>query len=140
MKVSESQYCQCMYFVSNAFARKMSKLAEEAWKPVDLSPSHAYLLMLAIKQPGIQPSEIVDQLQLTPSTITRLIEKLEDKKVVIRTTEGKITYVFATPKGQQMLPEMEVCLTNFHSRYSKLLGSQESESLIQNMLKLADRI
>ena len=140
MKVSESQYCQCMYFVSNAFARKMSKLAEEAWKPVGLSPSHAYLLMMAIRRPGVQPSELVEELQLTPSTITRLIEKLEEKKLVVRTNEGKLTYVFATPKGQQMKPEMEVCLINFYETYTSLLGQEDSSKLIKKMLKLADRV
>ena len=43
MKISDSRYGRCMYFASNALARKTEKLAVAAWKKEDLSPSHAYL-------------------------------------------------------------------------------------------------
>ena len=82
MKTSESRYCSCIYFSSAAFARKIEKIAVESWKPVGLAPSHGYLLMNVIDEPGIQPGALADQLQLQPSTITRLIEKLEEKKMV----------------------------------------------------------
>src|SRR5450755_2076464 len=104
MRASESSYSKCMYFASGALARRAEKLAQEAWKPVGLSPSHAYLLMMAIGDPGIQPSAIVAELLLTPSTITRLIEKLEEKKLVHRDYQSKCTYVFPTAKGKALLP------------------------------------
>ncbi|MGL5946450.1 MAG: MarR family winged helix-turn-helix transcriptional regulator, partial [Sediminibacterium sp.] len=96
MKITDSKYKQCLYFTSSALARKVEKLAIESWKKVDLSPSHAYLLMLVLDEPGMQPGVLAEELQLSPSTITRLIEKLELKKLVIRTTEGKITNVYPT--------------------------------------------
>lgn len=80
MKTSDSQYAECLYFTSSALARKVEKMANECWKQVDLSPSHAYLLMAVLEEPGMQPGNLAEQLQLTPSTITRLIEKLEEKK------------------------------------------------------------
>ncbi|HXB44452.1 MAG TPA: MarR family transcriptional regulator, partial [Puia sp.] len=83
-----------MYFVTNALARKVEKLATQSWKKVNLSPSHAYLLMLAIQEPGIQPTVLSQELHLQPSTITRLIEKMEGKKLLIRTTDGKMTNVY----------------------------------------------
>ena len=81
MKTSDSQYAECLYFTSSALARKVEKMANECWKQVDLSPSHAYLLMAVLEEPGMQPGNLAEQLQLTPSTITRLIEKLEEKKL-----------------------------------------------------------
>ncbi|MBX9781863.1 MAG: MarR family transcriptional regulator [Chitinophagaceae bacterium] len=129
-----------MYFSSNALARKIEKLAQESWKPVGLSPSHAYLLMLVIEEPGIQPTALVEQLLLTPSTITRLIEKLEEKKLVVRTTEGKSTNVYATPKAKQMLPQLNKCLGHFYENYSTILGREESARLVQNMNKVTDKL
>src|SRR5215207_3420539 len=85
MKSSESKFKNCLYFTSNALARKVEKMAIESWKPVGLSPSHGYLLMLVNQEPGLQPGSIADHLQLTPSTVTRLVEKLEEKKLVVRT-------------------------------------------------------
>ena len=69
MKTSTCKYAQCLYFTSNALARKVEKLAIESWKRVDLPPSHGYLLMLVLEEPGMQPGNIAAQLQLTPSTL-----------------------------------------------------------------------
>jgi DNA-binding MarR family transcriptional regulator len=140
VKTSESKYCQCLYFTANALARKIEKLAQDSWSKVDLSPSHAYLLMMAIEEPGVQPSGLADHLQLQPSTITRLIEKLEDRKLVIRTTEGKMTNVYPTPKGKELLPKLKECLNEFYSSYAGILGREESARLVQTMGKVADKL
>jgi len=140
MKAANSKYCQCLYFSSSALARKIEKLANESWKKVGLTPSHAYLLMLAIEDPGIQPSTLVKQLLLTPSTITRLIEKLEEKKLVVRTSEGKLTNVYPTPKAKAFLPDLKDCLNHFYHNYSLIIGKEESARLVQNMNKLVDKL
>jgi DNA-binding MarR family transcriptional regulator len=140
MKATLSKYCQCLYFSSNALARKIEKLAGESWKKVGLSPSHAYLLMLVIEEPGIQPTELAKQLLLTPSTITRLIEKLEEKKLVVRTTEGKVTNVYPSPKAKTMLPELKECLNHFYQNYSLILGKEESIRMVNSINKLVDKL
>jgi len=129
-----------MYFSSNALARKMEKLANESWKKVGLSPSHAYLLMIVIEEPGTQPGVLAGELQLKPSTITRLIEKLEDKKLAVRVTEGKTTNVYATPKGRELLGDLKDCLKNFYEGYAHILGNDESAKLVADMNKLSDAL
>lgn len=129
-----------MYFVSAAFARKMERLAEESWKEVDLSPSLAYLLMLVIEEPGSQPTYLGKQLQLKPSTVTRLVEKLEQRKLLIRTTEGKITNVYPTPKGRELHPKLKICLGDFISSYHDLISKEESGKLLETMMRVADRM
>jgi MarR family transcriptional regulator, organic hydroperoxide resistance regulator len=140
MKMKDSKYSQCLYFTSAALARKVEKLAAENWKKVDLAPSHAYLLMALLEEPGIQPSALANELHLQPSTITRLIEKLEQKKLAVRTTEGKITNVYPTPKAKALLPEMKQCLNNFYQQYSKLLGDADSKRIVQDMARLSDKL
>ena len=90
MNTSASKYSQCLYFSSNALARKVEKLARESWKPVNLSPSHGYLLMMVLEDPGVQPGYLANHLQLQASTITRLVEKLEEK------------WLFVLQKGKQL--------------------------------------
>lgn len=140
MKASESRFKQCLYFSSNALARKMEKLANDSWQAVGLSPSHAYLLMTVIQEPGVQPGALAGELQLKPSTITRLIEKLEDKKLVVRITEGKTTAVYATPKGKELVPQLNTCLCNFEAGYLKILGEEDGQKLVENMNKLSDSL
>jgi MarR family transcriptional regulator, organic hydroperoxide resistance regulator len=129
-----------MYFVSNALARKVEKMANEAWKKTGLSPSHAYLLMIVIDTPGVQPGTLSEELQLSPSTITRLIEKLEEKKLLIRTNEGKMTNVFPSAKAKEMKPLLKECVETFYKNYSSVLGKEESLKLVQNMSKVADKL
>jgi DNA-binding MarR family transcriptional regulator len=140
MKTSESRYCKCIYFSANALARKIEKLACDCWKTVNLSPSHAYLLMVVIEDPGVQPGTLSDELQLTPSTITRLIEKLEEKKLVVRTMEGKVTNVYPTPKAKDLYSKLKECSNNFVETYSSILGREESARLVQNINKVADKL
>lgn len=140
MKTSDSTYHQCLYFVTSALARKVEKLASESWKRVDLSPSHAYLLMLVIDNPGIQPGALSEQLHLSPSTITRLIEKLEDKKMVVRVMEGKITNVYPTQKSKGLHPTLLACRDEFYTTYEKILGEKECKTMVDNMVKIADKL
>jgi DNA-binding MarR family transcriptional regulator len=140
MKTSESKFCGCLYFTTNALARKVEKLAGESWKKIGLAPSHAYLLKLVLEEPGMQAGQLAEQLQLTPSTITRLIEKLEEKKLVTRITEGKTTNVFPTQKAKELKPQMKQCVDEFNEKYSKILGKEESRQLINNMHIIADKL
>lgn len=140
MKTSDSKYCSCLYFTANALARKVEKIAIESWKKADLSPSHAYLLMLALDEPGIQAGRLAEQLQLTPSTVSRLLEKLETKKLVIRAAEGKQINVYPTQKAKDMKPLLKECIDDASEKYSKILSKEESKQLIKNMSQVADKL
>lgn len=140
MKTSAGKYGDCLYFTTNALARKVEKLAQESWKKIDLSPSHAYLLMAVLEEPGMQPTALAEQLQLQPSTITRLVDKLAVKKLLVRTTEGKTTNVYPTPKAKELLPKMKACLQEFYLRYSRILGKEESSKLVQSMNRMTSRL
>ncbi len=139
-KAGDSRYCKCMYFSSGALARRVEKLASRSWRPVGLSPSHAYLLMIAIDEPGIQPCDLSAELLLTPSTVTRLIEKLEEKKLVMRSNEGKTTKVYPTPKAKALRPQLQECLKEFYESYSNILGKEESARLVQAINKVTDKL
>ncbi len=140
MKVTESKYNNCLYFVANTLARKIERLAIECWKPVDLPPSHAYLLMMVLEEPGLHPGILAKHLQLTPSTITRLIEKLEEKKLVLRQFEGKKTCVFPSEGGKALFPLLRVCLTDFHTNSCCIIGGDESKRMVSDMSLMADKL
>jgi MarR family transcriptional regulator, organic hydroperoxide resistance regulator len=140
MRITDSRYGQCMYFTSNALARKTSKLAVAAWKKAGLSPSHAYLLMIVLEEPGVQPGRLSLELHLTPSTITRLIEKLEEKKLVIRTTEGKTTSVYPTVKSKEMKPVLQECVDNFYKSCIALVGKDECTRFVNSINKISDKL
>jgi DNA-binding MarR family transcriptional regulator len=96
--------------------------------------------MLVIGNPGLQPTEISEQLHLTPSTITRLVEKLEEKGLVARTSSGKITHVYPSPKGKAMLNRMKDCVSVFDKKCGSILGKEESSALVHRMGRMADKL
>ena len=129
-----------MYWASAALARKMNKLAEDAWSPIGLAPGQAYLLSLILDQPGRQPLDLSEELHLAPSTITRFIEKLEENKLVIRIAEGKTTSVYPTQKAKGMIGEINSCRANFKQSIQGVCTVEETESLVKSMLQVADKL
>jgi DNA-binding MarR family transcriptional regulator len=140
MKTSDSRYGMCMYFASNALARKTEKLAIAAWKKAGISPSHAYLLMIVLEDPGVQPGALSMELHLTPSTITRLIEKLEEKKLVVRNPVGKTTAVYPTAKSKEMRPLLQECVDDFYKSCIALVGKDECARFLNSMNKISDKL
>jgi DNA-binding MarR family transcriptional regulator len=140
MKATEKRYLNCLYFTSNVLARKTERLASNSFKAVDLSPSYALLLILVNEYPGIQPREIAGQLQLMPSTITRLLDKLEKQRLIIRVHEGKMIRVHASPAARKLYPSLIQCMNDFGKKYRDLLGIQESQDFINSMVAISDKL
>ena len=140
MKAGDSRYGRCIYFASNALARKTEKLAVASWKKTGLSPSHAYLLMIVLDEPGVQPGALSAELHLSPSTITRLIEKLEARKLVMRSVEGKTTNVYPTAKSREMKTLLQECVDNFYKSCVALLGKDECNRFVTGINKIADKL
>jgi hypothetical protein len=46
MTKCNSKYCGCLYFSANALARAITRIAEEKFALIGLSPSHAFLVIL----------------------------------------------------------------------------------------------
>ena len=129
-----------MYWASAALARKVNKLAEDAWAPMGLAPGQAYLLSLILEQPGRQPLDLSEELHLAPSTITRFIEKLEENKLVVRIVEGKTTSVYPTQKAKGLTDEINNCKATFRQTIEGVLTKAENEALVKSMLKVADKL
>ena len=130
-----SKYCNCLYFSSNALARIMTKLADDEFKTTGLTTSYAFLLMTVNEKPGLQPTEISQQMMLTPSTVTRLIDKMENKKYLRREYEGKQTKVFPTEKSLVLDKQLKENWLKLFKRYSDILGENMSTVLTTNISK-----
>ena len=95
----KNYYTDNLHYTTVALSREITAVAEIAFLDLGLTPSDAYLIMTVNEKPNIQPTEISEKILLAPSTITRMIEKLEKRNIVTRAQEGKYTYVAATNKG-----------------------------------------
>jgi len=114
----------CLYFTANSLARSITRLAEEAFKPTGLSPSHAFVLMTAAGSPGIGPGDLAAKLALAPSTVTRFADALVAKGLITRTAEGRATRLAATPAGLARLKGIENSWKRLHKAYIDVLGPE----------------
>lgn len=77
MENEKNVYCNCLYYSVNALSRKMTKMADEEFAITGLSSSYAFIMMTVNSKPKIQPNQLAEIMMLMPSTVTRLVEKLE---------------------------------------------------------------
>ena len=140
MSPIQNDYCQCLYFASNVFSRSLEKLAEEEFGAIGLSPSYAFLLMAVNRKPGVRPLELSQMLQLHPSTITRLLDKLQLKGYLERLNSGRTIKILPTTKGQGLQLKLEKAWQNLHNRYTLLLGDQQSQELITIIGSAQDKL
>jgi MarR family transcriptional regulator, organic hydroperoxide resistance regulator len=131
----DSKYCGCLYYSTNALARIITKMAEDEFAITGFSPSYGFLLMSINAKPGIQPKELSEIMLLTPSTITRLIEKLEHKGIVERKNVGKITEVYPTSKSLELEPIIKEAWIKLYQRYSEILGEENGKKLTAEIYK-----
>ena len=130
----------CLFFNTNAFSRQLLKLAEMEFKPLKLSPAHASLLLLVFETPGIGPKELSRLLCLTPSTITRFIDSLAKKKLVLRKAKGKSVLIFPTRKSLEMKAAIALAYKRLYLSYSRILGAQTAMDLSHRISKANQRI
>lgn len=132
----DCQLNSCLFFSSCKLARVMGKFAEEKFRITGLSPSHAFLLYLVNKNDGIQQKEIGERLHMTPSTITRFVDKLNRMGLVSRKVDGKNAYIFATEEGKLLQSDILKAWGGVRQSYSDILTPQEKEQFIATVNKL----
>lgn len=134
---SENMLSGNLFFLTGALSRKLNRQADEVLASVGLSTSHALLLLLIREEPGIQPGSLAEKMYLKPSTISRLVQKLERRKLVERESEGRTTAVACTAQGKELVQQVgerwELLLKGVREelgdRYAEVLSEMISNAL-----------
>jgi DNA-binding MarR family transcriptional regulator len=125
---------RCLYFNVNALARAVTRVWDDAFKELGLSPAHAYLLRLVLVSPGISHKAIANELRLEKSTVTRFIDSLQDKGLVRRSRrgvgDGREQRVFPSEKAKSMQEALEANGDTLFKRMRIRLGDKEMKALV----------
>ena len=130
----------CLFFTTVKVSRVFGKMAEEAFSKTGLSPSHALLLYLVNQKEEILQKELGETLHLTPSTITRLIEKLEHKTLVSKRCEGKSVILSTTPQGIALQKSIMESWILLHEQYQGILTEEETAQFLNLSKKLLGKL
>ncbi len=138
MNCDQSTYCKCLYYAANALSRNITKIAEDSFASVDLAPSYAFIVMTVNKNPGVNAGELAKIMMLKPSTITRLVEKLEKSSLIKRFHEGKQVLIFPTKTSMELDSKIKEAWAGMYNKYVDLLGKEFADKLTQDVFKAAN--
>ena len=140
MPDAKSPYCNCLYHAANAMARSITRLADEEFAKAGLSPTQAFILMSVVRSPGIGAGDIAREVELKPSTITRMLDKLEESDLVTRSSEGKSVRVYPTPSALGTEQAIKTAWGRLYARYSNVLGKEKGASLARDLTSASGRL
>ncbi|MFE5321043.1 MarR family winged helix-turn-helix transcriptional regulator [Paenibacillus sp. NPDC056579] len=138
--MNDSFLHDCLFFTANRLGRAITKMAEEEFAPTGLTPMYGYLIRLVNGAPGISQKELSEKLSITPSTLTRFIDKLEGKQLVERKGQGKTVHVYPTPKGEQLEETIRAASKRLHQRYERILGADFAKQLGINIESASEQL
>ena len=140
MADTKTLLANCLYFTANALERVITRMAGEEFRATGLSPSHAFLLMLACEEPGIAQKELGQALHLAPSTVTRLVDALAARKLVTRASEGKSARITPTEQGLALQPDIAAAWKRLQGRYCTVLGQEAGDDLARAIGSASSRL
>jgi MarR family transcriptional regulator, organic hydroperoxide resistance regulator len=126
----------CLYFTTNRLSRAITRIADDAFATTGLAPAYGYLIRLVIIKPGITQKELSEKLYITPSTLTRFIDKLQAKGLVERQVQGKTVLVYPTEKARTLEPSLREASKKLKASYVAVLG-EELADLLTSQQELA---
>jgi MarR family transcriptional regulator, organic hydroperoxide resistance regulator len=119
-----------LYYTVTALSREITSAAENAFLDLGLTPSDALLIMCLNEKTPIQPTEVSEKILLAPSTITRMVEKLEKRSIVSRRQEGKYTFLSPTAKGRDLYDSIRNTWDELHQHFLTQIGEERVTALL----------
>lgn len=120
--------------------RAIDLRSKQLSKEVGLTGPQLLVMQDIGKQPGIMVRQIADHINLSPATVTSILDRLESKLLVqrIRSTEDKRRVgVFLTQQGQEILQDAPLPFQeHFTNRFSKLKEWEQSQ-MVATMQRIA---
>ena len=109
-------------------------------KDVGLTGPQLLLMQTISNEPGVMVRQIADTINLSPATVTSILDRLETKQFVqrVRSTEDKRRAgVFLTEEGKVILQDAPLPLQeHFTNRFSQLQEWEQSQ-MVATMQRIA---
>lgn len=135
---------RCLYFNINALTRAVNRIWDNAFAEFELSPSHAYLLRLVLANPGMAPKQIVQELKLEKSTVTRFIDALQKKGLLVRkqaeTQDARELGIYPTRKAEKIAAQLEDKGNTLYRQMVKTIGKSDLTSLVKQLRDIETEI
>jgi len=110
---------------------------------IDLTIEQVIVLKLLSKQDGMNLSEIAEHADRERTTITRMIDGLERRNLVVRIADKvdkRIKLVYMTRAGREKLTEVEVHIPRFQAQAFAGIEGEKLDETVQVLLRICDNL
>jgi len=124
---------QCIYFNLVTLTRKISKIWQNEFEKLGLSPSHGYLLFAIVENPDTRQKKLSELMELDASTVTRFIDTLANKGLLERSAKGKGALIFATEDGKQKYISVKKSMDKLYQQMQIHFGAKEFKTFVNSL-------
>ena len=118
--------------------RKQTKYINDKLKEMNLSSGLYPLLIKAYKNNGISQEELASELYVNESTITRNLNKLENKGLVKKTPQKRKKIISVTDEGKKTAKKIMDIDKKWDSIIRKSLTDEEFQDFRKLLLKICE--
>lgn len=141
MKHSLNDYFKgCLYFTAGSLYRRVERMAVGVFSGLDIAPIHAFIMMAVADAKGsgksLSLSDIAKVMDLDKSTVTRHMDVLEKKNLILRTRGGRQVTVSLTKEGARLIPKIEAAWSKLYQQYANYWGESKANSVNDHIYKL----
>ncbi len=116
--------------------RKYERAAAEQLRPWDLSLAQFDLLSALGTSEGITQLDLAKQLLVTQGNITQLLDKLEQRGLLLRHQEGRTKCLMLTEQGRRLLDTVLPAHMIWNAEQFASLSAMEQKRLLALLRKL----
>ena len=135
----ENPLCRLIYFT----AQEMTNFAEKALKPYDLTLEQLHLLKNMLGGAGMTQRQIGDLANKTPANMTRILDRLESKDLISRTSnpeDRRSSLVILTRKGESLIEKVTGILESFSANLLVDISAEEQQVIRNAFAKMSHNL
>ncbi len=115
----------CIYFNLVTLTRRISKIWQESFESLGLSPSNGYLLFAIAEGAATSQKDLSELLELDSSTVNRFVDRLVHKGLVVKSSQGKGGVLSVSPKGKKVHHNIKKTMDKLYLSMKKHFGEEE---------------
>lgn len=124
-------------------AQNLSNFAEKLLNPYGLTLEQLQILKILTKDKGLTQKELGVEANKSPANLTRLLDRLEEKKLLTRKKSQKdrrATLIFLTEKGDCLLDQVAEVFESFSNQFLQGVSQKEQKTMRESFAKMSSNL
>lgn len=132
-------FSNCILYNVKKFERELSRIIEEEFNELGMHHTYAYILTFVAAHDYVKTKDIASTLNLSSSTVTRMITKLEDDNLIIKGSENSPVDISLSDSGREFMPLINDAWNRYHERCAKEFDIEQITALQANLKQINNK-